>query len=1495
MRAPLASTRRIALIAALAVLAASGAAPASALTYGSQGRSRATADTSAYPTAVNQDSPAVYYRLDETTGSTAKDLSGNHRDGTYGSNAALGDDGALPSDSADTAVRFSPGWGVTQSGDGLPGGAAPRTVEFWARAEPGVGGDRLPTFLYGGVSGGGTNDQFRVQLGSDGKLWLTVDSTASYTAGQYTLALPTSWTDANWHLYDVTYDGGTDITGYMDGQQVGSIALPAPLATDTSAGSTGLRLGSVVSAFGNIPEDVDADEFAVYPTALTTAQINAHWTAGESTTGPCATASSPYAQTVTGDSPALYLRLGELTEGSATRLAFDSSGHCDRAAPTNAAFAGSAHSSDYGALPGDPDAGLRLSPGWGVTQSGDGLPGGAAPRTVEFWARAEPGVGGDRLPTFLYGGVSGGGTNDQFRVQLGSDGKLWLTVDSTASYTAGQYTLALPTSWTDANWHLYDVTYDGGTDITGYMDGQQVGSIALPAPLATDTSAGSTGLRLGSVVSAFGNIPEDVDADEFAVYPTALTTAQINAHWTARLSTPSGTSALAGSLSVGSGGPAVGAAAQACPTSGAACFTSAHPTDIFGDFRMYVPAGTYTVTGYPPPTYASGPITVATVVTPPSVYDLAGTFAAPAGMPSGTTFTTPSGTQDSGPPRINWGQPTTVTATGCSDGFGALTVQAVNTSTGEPQTRAYPLVESPAGSGTYTATVTPVVPLHGQAKISQAIGCPGHSSVLPDGGSGDGGTQVALAGSHFIDATHVTFAGKPAESFKVLQDDVIEAVAPAGSGTVTVTVTKADGKHDEVGSYSYVGVTSLHTTSGPSDGGTPVAIHGYGFTNVTGVVFGDMMASSVNVVSPTEVDAVTPPGVGTVDVQVVNGLASSVTTTSDYFSYQGGPAGSSSIHEGTGPSAMYQLASDQVFDCTQSDETTQYANVGQDRLCSGGSFIFDNFGPQGVLEGQMFTVMLTAAAGAAVYLTGASLLGFSVGFLALIPVGLAVLTGWLVYQAFFDPSGSVVDSYGNPINGATATVLRASTTSGPFTAVDPSSGEIEPATNPETTDSTGAFHWDAIAGVYKVRASAPGCHAPGAPTQGSVTSASYVVPPPAIGILLTLACAGSTPHTPTVNSLEADSGPTSGGNQVDIIGTALSTATGVHFGSAAATHLHVLSPYAISVVAPAGHGTVPVTVTTSSGTSKRSASSAYTHVAPITAANGPRIHLISPATGTPAGGTVVTITGSHLAHAISVTFGGAPATAVTNVSATKIRAVTPTTSFPGPVSVTVTTISGQSAPTAAATYLSTSIGGRVDRSSVSMTGPRQVTYQRRATLHARLRDAAIGDGIPGVLLQFLGRTAATKGFVVITSVRTSPSGIATAKVAPRRNTTYKWHYAGQGTTGATTSATRAIQVAPRVTAVASARRVAAGHAFQISGIVKPGAGGQVSIERKISGRWRTLAIGKVRKRRLPSGHIVVGYVVTLVPAKPEYLVLRVLRRTVHGVDGWSPTVDVRVT
>jgi hypothetical protein len=67
---------------------------------------------------------------------------------------------------------------------------------------------------------------------------------------------------------------------------------------------------------------------------------------------------------------------------------------------------------------------------------------------------------------------------------------------------------------------------------------------------------------------------------------------------------------------------------------------------------------------------------------------------------------------------------------------------------------------------------------------------------------------------------------------------------------------------------------------------------------------------------------------------------------------------------------------------------------------------------------------------------------------------------------------------------------------------------------------------------------------------------------------------------PTVTSVSPADGPAAGGTSVTISGTGLNFATAVDFGTAAATNVHVVSPTEITATAPAGSGTVDVTVTT---------------------------------------------------------------------------------------------------------------------------------------------------------------------------------------------------------------------------------------------------------------------------------------------------------------------------
>lgn len=81
-------------------------------------------------------------------------------------------------------------------------------------------------------------------------------------------------------------------------------------------------------------------------------------------------------------------------------------------------------------------------------------------------------------------------------------------------------------------------------------------------------------------------------------------------------------------------------------------------------------------------------------------------------------------------------------------------------------------------------------------------------------------------------------------------------------------------------------VLGVSPSAGPQAGGTSVTITGSGFSSATSVDFGAGNPAAFSVISATVIDAVSPPGSGTVDVTVISPGGTSSTGLADQFTYQ---------------------------------------------------------------------------------------------------------------------------------------------------------------------------------------------------------------------------------------------------------------------------------------------------------------------------------------------------------------------------------------------------------------------------------------------------------------------------------------------------------------------------------------------------------------------------------------------------------------------------------
>ncbi|MEW1953745.1 IPT/TIG domain-containing protein [Terrabacter sp. NPDC080008] len=495
-----------------------------------------------------------------------------------------------------------------------------------------------------------------------------------------------------------------------------------------------------------------------------------------------------------------------------------------------------------------------------------------------------------------------------------------------------------------------------------------------------------------------------------------------------------------------------------------------------------------------------------------------------------------------------------------------------------------------------------------------------------------GGTVVTVTGTRLTGATAVTFGATPAARFTVLSASQLRVTAPGHTaGTVSVRVRTASGTSvvGAANTYAYEAVPMLTRVSPPSGsttGGTTVTLTGTSLGRATAVRFGTATTTRLVRVSATTLRAVTPAGLaGTVDVRVVTPGGTSPVGAAARFSYSAPPA-----------------------------VTALSTTAGPVR---GGT-----------------PVTITGAR-----LGGASRVSFGTAPATFTVVSATTIRAVAPAHAAGTVSVTVTTPYGTSAAGAASAyaydpvpaVTSLSPSTGPRTG-----GTVVTLTGTGLTRATAVrFGTTSVTDLVRVSPTTLRVTAPAHPT-GPV---DVVVSTPGGTSVPSAASRYAFGRPPAVSGISVTAGPLTGGTVVTVTGTDLAEATSVRFGSALATGVVRVSDTTLRATAPAqAEGTVAVRVTNANGTSPDTAVGRYTYV------GVPAVTALSAPAG-PLGGTVVTLTGTRLALATTVTFGGVPASALLRLSDTTLRVTAPAHAV-GTVDVRVSTPGGVSPVTAAGRF-----------------------------------------------------------------------------------------------------------------------------------------------------------------------------------------------------------------
>jgi hypothetical protein len=259
----------------------------------SGGGTGGTGSTSCPPTETvgGAGAPEAFWRLDETTGRVAYDSSGNGHTGYLEGGVVLGQPGSELSDQSETSMGFdgSTGYIDVPSMNGTVT-SSQLTVAGWFYPTGYSGNGRIVANAWsdGGcgtsaLSGCGVG--FELVLNEGGQSGFFAVGTGSATATEATWQLSQPIALDHWYFYAGTYasGGSVTVTLYEEGTAtpLAQASATAPTAS-VAASAYDVQIGRDPVYAGDYFEG-DLDQVAIWPTALSSAQLAAQFEAGQST------------------------------------------------------------------------------------------------------------------------------------------------------------------------------------------------------------------------------------------------------------------------------------------------------------------------------------------------------------------------------------------------------------------------------------------------------------------------------------------------------------------------------------------------------------------------------------------------------------------------------------------------------------------------------------------------------------------------------------------------------------------------------------------------------------------------------------------------------------------------------------------------------------------------------------------------------------------------------------------------------------------------------------------------------------------------------------------------------------------------------------------------------------------------------------------------------------------------------------------------------------